>query len=198
MITLAQFRDIEAAVRAAGYSRTILWSETPDPPKSARKFAREAIFVICSSGMRNTVAQTIFDRCMGALRAGVSVRTVFGHPGKAAAIDHIWAERKRLYSAYRSAADPVEYLATLPWVGPITKYHLAKNFGGDFAKPDVHLNRLADAENVSAQELCERLGRESGYRAATIDLILWRACADGIIDSRSYLPMVTDDPKPPD
>lgn len=76
------------------------------------------------------------------------------------------------------------YCATLPWIGPITKYHLAKNFGGDWAKPGVHLPRLANAEECSPQDPCERLARESGYRAATVDLILLRACADGVIDSR--------------
>ena len=38
------------------------------------------------------------------------------------------------------------FCATLPWSGPVTKFRLAKNPGGDFAKPDVHLNRLAEAE----------------------------------------------------
>jgi hypothetical protein len=77
----------------------------------------------------------------------------------------------------------VAFLAKLAWIGPITKFHLAKNFGGNFAKPDVHLNRLAEAEGTTAQELYDRLAEESGYRAATIDLILWRACADKIIHS---------------
>jgi hypothetical protein len=81
----------------------------------------------------------------------------------------------------------VAFCGTLPWVGPITKYHLAKNFGGNFAKPDVHLQRLADAEGTTPQELCERLGEATGYRASTIDLILWRACADGIINSRDFV-----------
>ena len=188
MITLKQFREIEAAVVAAGYGDRIIWSETVGPPITARQFAREAIYVICNSGMRNSIARPIFERCVVALEAGHSATTVFGHPGKAQAIDRIWADRWRLYSEYLAAADQVEFLATLPWIGPITKLHLAKNFGGNFAKPDVHLNRLAEAEGCTAQELCERLGRKSGYRAATVDLILWRACADRIINSNDYLP----------
>jgi hypothetical protein len=110
---------------------------------------------------------------------------VFGHPGKASGIDAIWAKREQLYAEYMGAEDKVAFLAMLAWIGPITKFHLAKNFGGDFAKPDVHLNRLAQAEDTTAQELCQRLAAETGYRAATIDLILWRACADEIIDSRA-------------
>ncbi|MDB5714208.1 MAG: hypothetical protein JWO15_1605 [Sphingomonadales bacterium] len=187
MITIYRFRAIEAAVRHAGYGKDIEWSETVMPPRTTRQFAREVIYVVCNSGMRNSVARPIFERCMAALRQGDSVTTVFGHPGKGVAIDFIWKERKRLFAEYRSAEDKVEFCGELPWIGPVTKYHLVKNFGGNFAKPDVHLKRLADAEDCTSQELCQRLADESGYRAATIDLILWRACADRIINSARYL-----------
>jgi hypothetical protein len=188
MITVEEFRRIEAAVRAAGYSPNIEWSETAGPPVSSDQFAREAIYVICNSGMRNTIAREIFDRCMAVLYAGNSATTAFGHPGKAAAIDAIWTDRDKYFAEYIVAADPVEYCGALPWVGPITKYHLAKNFGGEFAKPDVHLQRLAASEGTTPQELCDRLADATGYRSSTIDLILWRACADGIINSREFKP----------
>ena len=79
----------------------------------------------------------------------------------------------------------LEWLQGLPWIGGITKYHLAKNLGIDCAKPDVHLQRLADREGVTAHVLCERLAKATGYRIATVDLVLWRACATGLIDSRT-------------
>ena len=78
------------------------------------------------------------------------------------------------------------YCAGLPWIGPVTKFHLAKNLGLDFAKPDVHLARLAAAERTTVDELCERLAAQTGYRVTTIDSVLWRACADGYLDSASY------------
>ncbi len=130
------------------------------------------------------VAVPIFTRCMDALRSGRSASTAFGHPGKVKAIDEIWKRRVALYRKLNKTDDLIAFCATLPWTGPITKFHLAKNLGADVAKPDVHLNRLAEPEGVTAQELCDRLATETGYRAATIDLILWRACADGIIHSR--------------
>jgi hypothetical protein len=178
------FAKIDRAVRKAGYSAAIEWSENIRPPTTAAQLAAEAIYVICNSGMSNRVAVPIFERCMTALRGGESVTTVFGHREKAAAIDDIWRRRVKLLRKLRRANDLVEFSASLPWVGKVTCYHLAKNLGADVAKPDVHLNRLAAREGVTAQELCERLARETGYRTATIDLILWRACADGIIHSR--------------
>ena len=89
-----------------------------------------------------------------------------------------------LFRRYLQTDDLIAFCETLPWIGPITKFHLAKNLGSNVAKPDVHMLRLAKLSGTTAQELCERLSRETGYRAATIDLILWRACADGIIHSR--------------
>ncbi len=178
------FAKIDRAVRKAGYAAAIEWSENIKPPTTAAELAAEAIYVICNSGMSNRVAVPIFERCMTALRRGESAPAVLGHREKAAAIDKIWRRRVALFRKLRRTDDLIEFCARLPWLGPVTKYHLAKNLGANVAKPDVHLNRLAEREGVTAQELCERLAQETGYRAATIDLILWRACADGIIHSR--------------
>lgn len=183
-ISKHQFSKIDKAVRKAGYSAAIEWSENIEPPPNAKALAAEAIYVIVNSGMSNVVAVPIFERCMAALHKGKSATTVFGHPGKAAAIDHIWRRRVTLFRQLRKTDDLVAFCATLPWTGDITKYHLAKNLGADVAKPDVHINRLAAPEGVTAHQLCERLAKETGYRVATVDLILWRACADGIIHSR--------------
>ncbi len=161
------------------------WSEAIEPPSNADDFAREIVFVICNSGMKNTVALVIFDKCMAALDAGLAVRQVFRHPGKSAAIEKVWAERGRLFEDFQQASDQLALLAALPWIGSITKYHLAKNFGMDVAKPDVHLQRLADRDGSTVQDLCVRLAAETGLRVATVDTILWRACANGILDSRT-------------
>ena len=186
MIELGTFESVVDALRAAGYADAdIEWSENCGPPTSAEAFARETIFVICNSGMKSTVARGIFERVCGAIARGESVRTAFNHPGKAQAIDEIWARREEYFAGFLSAADPLEYCASIPWIGAITKYHLAKNFGAQVAKPDVHLQRLAALEGSTPQALCERLAQESGFKIATVDVLLWRACAVGIIDSRT-------------
>lgn len=183
-ITKRLFTQIDRAVRRAGYGEAIERSEKVARPKTAERFASEVIYVVINAGFSNRVAVPIFEQCMAALQSGQSSKTVFGHPGKTDAIDDIWKRRNSIFRKLNKAEDVVEFCATLPWTGQITKYHVAKNVGADVAKPDVHLNRLAKAEGLTAQELCERLSKETGYRAATIDLILWRACADGIIHSR--------------
>jgi hypothetical protein len=186
VITLARFQQLEAILRAGGYGPTIDWSETIQPARSADEFAERAIYVICNSGMRVTVATGIFQRCMASLRLGASAASVFGHEGKSAGIDRIWRDRRRLFDGYQATEDPLVYLESLPWIGPVTRHHLAKNLGANEAKPDVHMERLAKYEGTTTAELCTRLSHQSGYRAATIDSILWRACADGILNSRIY------------
>ena len=164
----------------------IAWSESIQAPSSAEAFAREAIYVICNSGMKNTVAAPIAARCIAALEAWLSATTVYGHPGKSAAIDVIWQQRNALFERYTREYGKLEVLSELPWIGPVTVHHLAKNLGADTAKPDVHLERLARRDRTTTHKLCGRLSRETGYRVATVDTVLWRACADGILCSRRY------------
>lgn len=186
MLSAAHFEEIVGRLRAAGWAEEdIAWSEGCGPPKDAEDFASEVIFVICNSGMKNTVARRIYDKVMPMVRMGGSAANVFGHYDKSQAIDIIWIRRDEFFAGFMAAADKVAFCETLPWIGPVTKYHLAKNFGVDVAKPDVHLQRLADIEGVTAQELCERLAETSPYRVRTVDVLLWRACAVGIIDSRT-------------
>jgi hypothetical protein len=165
----------------------IQWAEGLGPPSDADEFGGEVIFVICNSGMRNTVARQIFRRVMDALVAGGSAGDVFGHRGKSAAIDAIWRDRVALLAGFHAAEDKLAFCQSLPWIGGVTKYHLAKNFGADVAKPDVHLQRLADRFGCTPQELCATLAVSVGYRIATVDTLLWRACANGVVDSRTGL-----------
>jgi hypothetical protein len=186
MITIGRFRLLEAELRERGYGRLIEWSETIAAPANAEEFAERSIYVICNSGMRVTVAAEIYTRCIEALKEHGSVASALGHVGKASAIDRIWEERESYFAAFLGSSDQLAYLQTMPWIGPVTRHHLAKNLGADRAKPDVHLQRLARRNRTSVERLCARLARQTGYRVATIDTILWRACADGILDSTAY------------
>jgi hypothetical protein len=185
MITSSDFQRLIENLGAYA-AHDVAWAEALMPPTDADEFALEVIFVICNSGMQNEIARKIFERVRALLQAGQSVKgNILGKSGKAAAIDRIWADRAAMLAGYLAAVDKLEFCRTLPWIGGITCYHVAKNFGADVAKPDVHLQRLADREGATVQALCERLAAETGYRVATVDTILWRACALGLINSRT-------------
>src|SRR5689334_4547840 len=128
-MTIVRFRKLEMALRARGYGAMIAWSQSIEPPKDAEDFATRVIYVICNSGMRVTIAAPIAEKCIAALREGCSVADVFGHPRKAVAIDLIWRDREALFERYRGSTAKLDFLETLPWIGPVTKHHLAKNLG---------------------------------------------------------------------
>jgi len=72
----------------------------------------------------------------------------------------------------------VEALDTLPRIGPVNRYHLARNLGiGDAVKPDLHLMRIARAYAMSSPDILVDTLRcnqyLSNYRRGTIDLMLW-------------------------
>jgi hypothetical protein len=70
---------------------------------------------------------------------------------------------------------PIEVLQTLPYIGPITVYHLAKNLGLPVAKPDRHLQRLAAALSYpDAHLLCQDIAALTGDPPQVVDLIFWR------------------------
>lgn len=163
----------------------IEWAECCAPPATPEDFANEVGFVICNSGMKNTIARAIWQKVVAARQQGQPASSVFGHAGKSAAIDFAWRERHRLHAEYLAAADKLAFLAGLPWIGEITKFHLARNFGADCCKPDVHLERLAKCHSTTPHALCADLSASTGFRIGTVDVVLWRACANGVLDSRT-------------
>ncbi len=178
------FCHLYREVLARGYSEEICWAESLKPCDNAEEFCWQAIWVILSSGMKNQVARSIERRIIDAHRRGHSVGEVFGHGGKVKAIEWFLANKERAFqgwSACNNDDEKLAYLDSLPFIGSITKFHLAKNLGMDVAKPDRHLERIAKAYDTTPAELCGRLAKEMDLRVATVDLIIWRAANLGLI-----------------
>ncbi len=106
-----------------------LGREIAEPPRSADAFAEAVILAICSASVTPAMGRRSFERCRMALLSGATARLGFRHPAKADAIDKVWRERHRLLREYRASADPFAYLATLPWIGPVTRRSLAQGLG---------------------------------------------------------------------
>jgi len=98
-------------------------------PRDADGFARAVILAICMASVTEGVGRRAYERCMRALEVGATSRLGFRHPGKAEAIDAIWAERHRLYRDYRESNDKPAFLSTLPWIGPVSRRRLAWDLG---------------------------------------------------------------------
>jgi thermostable 8-oxoguanine DNA glycosylase len=70
-------------------------------------------------------------------------------------------------------------LEELPYIGPITRNHLARNLGlVDVAKPDRWIMRLTSLSGFSNHKrMINHLSAKYGEKYGVIDLILWRFCA---------------------
>lgn len=178
-LTTAAYLALRDKLIAAGFTDEIEWSMSVEPVSDPLTFWSEFSWVVLNSGMKNQVAQGIWSRVRPHVLSGGSAADVFGHKGKASAIDKVYVERASLLAQYQATSDKVQWLKGLPWIGEITCWHLAKNYGFDCAKPDRHLVRIAGAEGVTP--LCERLSKATGDRVATVDLVIWRSANLGLV-----------------
>lgn len=81
-----------------------------------------------------------------------------------------WGEFKK-----RLKREGMDYLEKLPWIGEITKKHLAMNIGlADTPKDDVHLRRRAEHCNASVDELVAFLAEEYKMQRRQVDAVLWQ------------------------
>jgi hypothetical protein len=175
-----------------GFAHEIAWQAAAGPARlTAAAFVREAAWVVLSSGMRESIVRALFGRlaqalhdfepsAMSADRQGTRAAavTVFGHEGKINAILDIAITADRLgEDGLREAmhSDPKSFLCSLPYVGPVTWRHLAKNLGVQVAKPDRHLVRVAQATaRPSVDHLCEEISAWLGEPVPVVDVVLWR------------------------
>ncbi|ALA59352.1 hypothetical protein NITMOv2_2947 [Nitrospira moscoviensis] len=71
--------------------------------------------------------------------------------------------------------EDMRFLQTLPYIGSITAFHLAKNLGLPVVKPDRHLQRIATVAGFSSpQELCQLISDHLGEPVQVVDVVLWR------------------------
>jgi len=155
-------------------------------------FLEEAAWVVLSSGMRESVIRAKFPALSRAFHdwssaieitenassCRRSASQVFRHPAKinsivkiARSISESGFENFKL----RIALEGVQFLRSLPFVGPATCYHLAKNIGLDVVKPDRHLLRIsALAGYPDPAQFCGALSLAVGDRVCVVDLIVWR------------------------
>lgn len=153
-------------------------------------FVREAAWVVLSAGMAERVVRAKFPALAAALHDwdpvaigadGQSLAralAVFRHRPKIAAIVQIASiaagmSRETLQAALNG--DPEGFLRALPYIGPVTWTHLAKNLGLPLAKADRHLARLSAAyRRNSVAELCEEISGWLDEPVAVVDIVLWR------------------------
>jgi hypothetical protein len=169
--------------------RAYLAAEAAQPITPLR-FVHEAAWVILCTGMSEAVVSRVFPRLLEQLSdlspewlaahpstARKRALGIFGHEQKIDSILQI-AERARVLGAdglRHRMDDPEPFLRALPYIGPVTWRHLAKNLGAPVAKADRHLTRFAKAAGrPSVDNLCAEISSWMGDPVPVVDLVLWR------------------------
>ena len=173
---LDKYFELKSYLLNNGYVNEIDWAEHIKLCTNSYTFTNEAIWVILNSGMKEQIARLIYNRIMDAIKEGRDLNEVFRHKGKVKAIDDVIKNCNKYFKEWNESGHSVEYLETLPFIGKITKYHLAKNLGLDFCKPDRHLERIAKQYNTTPEILCKQICESTGERIGVVDIVLWRAC----------------------
>lgn len=175
---------------------------TPD------EFAENCAYVILAGGFSQKTAKKIHAKIMDAVRANNGADfdfliSLFNNKNKINAICKIWNNRADFCRAYYELADTesrIKYLATLPHIGKITANHLARNLGEDVVKYDIWIQRLGvvyagnpalrdriDNGNLdtdvrrACDDMFACLVAETGLPRGYIDVVLWKACQNGLI-----------------
>ncbi|MCK5611316.1 hypothetical protein KAR91_56120 [Candidatus Pacearchaeota archaeon] len=170
-----KYFGLKESIISQGYERDITWAENVQKCDDSAEFCQQYIFVLCNSGMKAQIAAVIFQRIMQAIVDQVDISEVFGHKGKVGAMKAMIKGHKTIFQEYLKSEDKLTFCESLPWIGKITKYHLAKNLGEDYIKPDRHLVRIAELYSTDAFKLCDDLSKSTGDSLNTVDTVLWRA-----------------------
>lgn len=140
------------------------------------QFMSEFVFVVLSAGMKNQVVVGMMQKLVDSNWNP----DVINHELKRRAIIEGINNYPRWFAELKSKKtdrEKVEYLESLPFIGKITKYHLAKNIGIDCVKPDRHLVLLAKEFGYdNPRFMCEFLAKEFNQKLRVVDVVLWRYC----------------------
>ncbi|MCL2737274.1 MAG: hypothetical protein FWE17_00205 [Alphaproteobacteria bacterium] len=178
-------------------------------PVDADGFAAHAIYVILAGGFSQKTAKNKHSEIVKYIKkAGNLANTddllkIFNNKNKMAAILKIWQNRYTYRDEYYKLSDwdsKLSYLAALPHIGKITANHLARNLGENVVKYDIWIQRLGCAfagrdelkskidngklgpdVKSACDEMFSHLERETGLPRGYVDVVLFRACQNGLI-----------------
>lgn len=200
---VAAYRQAKDMVLRAGFGEEISWQKSVNFNSiSESDFLREHAWVTLSAGMKERVIRNIFNAISSSFYHWESAKIIVDyesrcrhsalrHFNNAKKIEAIISTAQSIYSrgfnSFKTSIylNPLETLKSLPYIGPVTCYHLAKNIGLQVAKPDRHLTRLANSLGCSDVQLfCNYIGLQTGDSIPVVDIVLWRfaSITEGYID----------------
>jgi len=190
---IQHYREAKSWVQCSPYVHEIAWQESLHGfDISESHFLREYAWVVLNSGFREKVIRRYFDYISLCFCDWESAEIIeLNEHVCIATVLPVFRNRRKLEAIVATARllnrsgfewlkaslekDAISTLSSLPFVGAITSWHLAKNLGMDVAKPDRHLVRLARRFGYDeVHQMCRDIHIEVGDRIAVADIILWR------------------------
>ncbi|OHT09829.1 hypothetical protein TRFO_21108 [Tritrichomonas foetus] len=146
--------------------------------KNFDDFFYEYVYVVMASGFKGKIAARLTPLLVDCKGNMAKMQEIFKNQRKLDSIKKVW-DNKENWEETRESFKSVDDLLNLPYIGNITKYHLARNIGLlSCAKPDLHLckwvekitgDKSEDMVNKVTKEIAEKLKRKQG----TVDFALW-------------------------
>jgi hypothetical protein len=187
------YQKAKETVMRAGFRDEILWQESVNINLVTESdFLREHAWVTLSAGMQERVIRNLFRGIVSSFYDFQSAEVIVENKCvcRSAALRHFNNQRKidaiifmaqKIYDEgfeqFKGClcTNPLATLQSLPYIGPVTCFHLAKNIGIQVAKPDRHLTRLAHRAGYDDVQLfCRDISVLTGDSIPVVDIVLWR------------------------
>lgn len=193
---LELFQTAKNTVIKSGYGWEIEWQrELKFDSFSEPDFIRETAWVILCSGFKESTVRKYFDYISLCFCDWESAEEILeNHQSCVLTASSVFKNKKKLDAIIKVTESireegflefkkviqesPIQKLQELPFIGPITSWHLAKNLGLNVAKKDRHLARMAfNWGYLDAHEFCSDISELTGEPDSVVDVILWRFAA---------------------
>jgi hypothetical protein len=190
---IQHYLQAKSWIYSSPFVRELEWqSSVRSVDVTETEFLKQYAWVVLNSGFREAVVRRHFSYislCFCDWESATAIvqnaqacvdcaTAVFGNTRKLRAlIETARTIESEGFEAFRQRieVDGVSGLERLPYIGTVTKFHLAKNLGLDVAKPDRHLVRVADRFGYNdVQKMCRDIFDLCGDKIAVADLVLWR------------------------
>lgn len=173
-MSLGHYLQLKAQVEDMGGRNEITRSECVQLVVAPDEFWKEYTLVVCDKG-----ASEQFTRVKLIMATGGRPSSVENRSRLTEAVDWVWARRFELLHRYQIASSKLDFLETLPLIGPVSKYALARKLGYDCVESDPILDSVSPGE--SSSDLCQRLRLLSGDRMATVAFVIRRSHECGLL-----------------
>ena len=176
-----------------GYSDEIDWQEDICLQKlTYQVFLKEYSWVVLASGLSDKVVSKVFPKIQSIFQNWDNLDFIIqNHSELESNLLVVFNNKLKIKALLDTAVvvyvkgfntvkneirlNGINFLKSFSFIGETTCFHLAKNIGLSYAKPDRHLLRISKSIGFSSPHtLCELISEHIAEKIQVVDLVLWR------------------------